>query len=147
MALTSAASAANFNINGGDLKSALGAYTAQTGLMLMVSDEAIKGVRSAGVRGDLSNDEALNRILTGTGFTAERHSGGVAIVRRSSAEGEVVNTHVAAASVPTAPGASLETVTVTSSKIGGDVQNIPIAITALSQEQLTQRKQLAAPIS
>ncbi|HEY5238456.1 MAG TPA: TonB-dependent receptor [Rhizomicrobium sp.] len=137
--------AANFNINGGDLKSALGAYTAQTGLMLMVSDEAIRGVRSAGVKGDLSNDEALNRILTGTGFTAERHSGGVAIVRRSAVEEDVVNTHVAAASAPTASGAALETVTVTSSKIGGDVQNIPIAITAMSQEQLTATQTAGGP--
>jgi outer membrane receptor protein involved in Fe transport len=46
-----------------------------------------------------------------------------------------------------ASGAALETVTVTSSKIGGDVQNIPISITALSQEQLTRRKRRAVPIS
>ncbi len=137
--------AVKFNINSGDLKSALGAYTAQTGLMLMVSDEAIRGVRSSGARGDLSDDEALNRILTGTGFVAERHSGGVAIVRRSSAEDDLATPHIAAASVPVASGAALETVTVTSSKIGGDVQSIPIAITALSQEQLTATQTAGGP--
>jgi len=146
MTLASAGAwAVNFNINSGDLKSALGAYTAQTGLMLMVSDEAIKGVRSAGARGDLSNDEALNRILTGTGFVAERHSGGVAIVRRSSAEDSLETPRVAAAPAPAGSSAALETVTVTSSKIGGDVQNIPISITALSQEQLTQTQTAGGP--
>jgi hypothetical protein len=42
-------------------------------------------------------------------------------------------------------GAALETVTVTSSKIGGDVQNIPISITALSQEQLTATQTAGGP--
>src|SRR5262249_2792983 len=36
-------------------------------------------------------------------------------------------------------------VTVTSSKIGGDVQNIPISITALSQEQLTATQTAGGP--
>ena len=53
--------------------------------------------------------------------------------------------HIAAAPAPTVSGASLETVTVTSSKIGGDVQNIPISITALSQEQLTATQTAGGP--
>ena len=40
---------------------------------------------------------------------------------------------------------AVETVTVTSSKIGGDVQNIPISITALSQEQLTATQTAGGP--
>ena len=51
----------------------------------------------------------------------------------------------AAATAPTVSGAALETVTVTSSKIGGDVQNIPISITALSQEQLTATQTAGGP--
>ena len=46
----------------------------------------------------------------------------------------------------TAAPAALETVTVTSSKLGGsDVQSIPIAITALSQEQLTATQTAGGP--
>ena len=42
--------------------------------------------------------------------------------------------------------AALETVTVTSSKLGGaDVQSVPIAITALSQEQLTATQTAGGP--
>ncbi len=42
--------------------------------------------------------------------------------------------------------AALETVTVTSSKLGGaDIQNIPISITALSQEQLTATQTAGGP--
>ena len=43
------------------------------------------------------------------------------------------------------PPAGVETVVVTSSKIKGDIQTVPIAITALSQEQLTSRQIAGGP--
>jgi len=139
--------AASFDIAGGDLKSALGEYAAQTGVPLMVSDDAIKGVRSAGVRGDLSVDAALARILAGTGFVAEHHSGGtIAVVRsRSQSNAAPDDSPMELAQAAPARGA-VETVTVTSSKLGGaDVQSIPISITALSQEQLTATQTAGGP--
>ena len=99
------------------------------------------------MKGEFSNDDALSQILAGTGFVAQRHpSGSVVIVRATSSDAPALMKEAAAPAVSVS-GAALETVTVTSSKIGGDVQNIPISITALSQEQLTQRKRRAAPIS
>ena len=96
-------------------------------------------------------EDALSQILSGTGFTSRRDkSGAVAIVRRQCVElrirrdGYFVGTH-RAAPVAATSGAALETVTVTSSKIGGDVQNIPISITALSQEQLTATQTAGGP--
>ena len=41
--------------------------------------------------------------------------------------------------------AGIESVVVTSSKIKGDIQTVPIAITALSQEQLTSRQIAGGP--
>jgi iron complex outermembrane receptor protein len=138
--------AESFNIPAGDLKAALTAYSKQAGVALIVSDEAVKGTRSAGAHGSLSVDDALVRILRGTGFVTQRDSSGaIAIIRDAHAADEVQTVHIAAASAPTASGASLETVTVTSSKIGGDVQNIPISITALSQEQLTATQTAGGP--
>ena len=46
---------------------------------------------------------------------------------------------------PVRAAASVETVVVTSSKIKGDIQTVPIAITALSQEQLTSRQIAGGP--
>ncbi len=131
-----AAQAEQFNISSGDLRNALKAYTAQTGVTLLVSDVAIRGVKTGGVKGNLSSDDALVRLLAGTGFKVHRDDGVVAVVPDERAE-SLPQEHMAAATLPAASGAALETVTVTSSKIGGDVQNIPIAITAMSQEQLT----------
>src|SRR5690242_1902659 len=143
--LTAAASARDFNIPSGDLEAALDTYTAQTGVALIVSNEAIHGIRTKGVQGDLSADDALTRLLSGTGFTTRRTAAGaVGIVRtHTQSEADVSPLRLAQA----APArANVETVTVTSSKLGGaDVQSIPIAITALSQEQLTSSQTAGGP--
>jgi hypothetical protein len=130
-------SAATFNVPGGSLEAALDAYSQQSGIQLVIPNDQLKGVRSSGVRGDLPATDALSRILSGTGFTTERDSSGlIGIVRDRRSQNEVMPLQLAQASP--VPRASVETVTVTSSKLGGaDVQSIPIAITALSQEQLT----------
>jgi iron complex outermembrane receptor protein len=138
--------AKDFDIPGGDLASALDAYTQQTGISLIVSGEALKGARTHGVKGDMTDESALLKVLKGTGFKANRDSSGlIGIVRDNQALIDLPSMHVAAASAPSTSGAALETVTVTSSKIGGDVQNIPISITALSQEQLTQTQTAGGP--
>jgi outer membrane receptor protein involved in Fe transport len=141
-----AASARDFNIPSGDLEAALDSYTAQTGVALIVSNDAIHGVRTKGVQGDLSADDALTRLLSGTGFTTRRtQAGAVGIVRaQTQSEADVASLQLAQAAP--SPRASVETVTVTSSKLGGaDVQSIPIAITALSQEQLTSTQTAGGP--
>jgi iron complex outermembrane receptor protein len=144
--LSCAARAAEFNIPRGDLAAALSAYSAQSGVHLMVSSDAIKGLKTEGVKGDLQPDAALVRILSGTGFAPSQGGGGaIAIVRSEKRSDDTTLAHIASAATPTVSGASLETVTVTSSKIGGDVQNIPISITALSQEQLTATQTAGGP--
>jgi iron complex outermembrane receptor protein len=147
VALAFAASAEIFNIPSEDLESALGAYTSQTGVELIVSDDAIRGVKSRGAKGDLTAEDALAHILTGTGFVIQRHTGGtIAVVRgQNHAANDLPVLKDAAATAPSVSNASLETVTVTSSKIGGDVQNIPISITALNQEQLTATQTAGGP--
>jgi len=152
-ALCVCAHAADFNIPSGELNTALTAFSAQTGVQLVMSYDAVKGVQSHGVKGNLSSDEALWRLLSDTGFAMQRRpSGAIAIVRdRSSLSTSEVGVRdnlgsnfVLAQAAP--PRASVETVTVTSSKLGGaDVQSIPIAITALSQEQLTATQTAGGP--
>jgi len=138
--------AAEFNIPAGDLKSALDSYMSQTGVELIYPEDQMGGSRTKGVAGALAPEDALTRILKGTGFSMRHESGAIAIVRdRSSLNSgnEVAPMQLAQA----APShAAVETVTVTSSKLGGaDVQSIPIAITALSQEQLTATQTAGGP--
>ena len=149
LVLSSAAFAGEFSIADGDLKDALNAYSVQSGLPLLVSTDAVKGIRSPGLRGDFSNDAALSHLLSGTGFVAERRAGGTIAIIRGRAQsselgGQISDMQLAQAAPP--QRAVVETVTVTSSKLGGaDVQSIPIAITALSQEQLTATQTAGGP--
>ncbi len=146
-AFIGAASATRFNIPGGDLESALNAYSAQTGVQVLIAGEAVNGVHTKGAEGDLSADDALSRILTGTGFRAHRtSSGAVGIVRDRSSEDVIDQGSLQLAQATPISKGAVETVTVTSSKLGGaDVQSIPIAITALSQEQLTATQTAGGP--
>ena len=146
IALAASASAEEFNIPAGDLKNALSSYAKQTSIPLLFAGDAVSGVPSDGARGELSPEAALSRILAGTGFAARKHSSaGVTIVRDDRSD-IAPPMRIAAASVPTTATGTLETVTVTSSKLGGaDIQNIPISITALSQEQLTATQTAGGP--
>jgi outer membrane receptor protein involved in Fe transport len=135
--------AEDFNIPPGDLAGALDLYATSTGVQLIYADKAVRGIQTKGVKGDLAPDRALTRILYGTGFTVHRRpTGSIAIVQdqQSALEEPMVLAQAAPAR------AAVETVTVTSSKLGGaDVQSIPISITALSQEQLTATQTAGGP--
>jgi len=139
------ASAGTFDVPSGDLNAALDVYIAQSGVQLLVPNAAVRGVYTKGAQGNLTDSEALSRILKGTGFIAKPDSSGiVGIVRENRSESVVTPIALAQAAPP--QRAAVETVTVTSSKLGGaDVQSIPIAITALSQEQLTATQTAGGP--
>jgi len=145
--LSTHASAGNFNIPAGDLESALDAYAAQTGVHLVYTEHSVQCVRTKGAAGTLSASDALSSILSGTGFTMRRDpSGALAIIPGGgSALNSIADIQLQIAQA--APQrAAVETVTVTSSKLGGaDVQSIPIAITAMSQEQLTATQTAGGP--
>jgi outer membrane receptor protein involved in Fe transport len=145
-ALATAAAAEQFNIPAGDLKTALDVYARQTGTQLLVSTDAVKGVRTHGVQGDMGADAALSHLLSGTGFKSINTAPGtVGLVPAGASSQAVAVEPLQLAQAAPAPRA-VETVTVTSSKLGGaDVQSIPIAITALSQEQLTATQTNGGP--
>ena len=139
-------SAKEFNIPGGDLASALDAYISQSGISVVAPGEVLKGAHTGGVKGNFSDDDALARLLSGTGFKANKDASGfVGITRSRSSSSAIQDGWPLQIAEASGAHAAVETVTVTSSKIGGDVQNIPIAITALSQEQLTQTQTAGGP--
>ena len=144
LALATTASATEFNIPGGDLKSALDAYSIQSGVSLIVSGEVVRGIRTRGAQGELTADAALSRILSGTGLVMHRHPSGAIAVVHEAPQAPVRNVEIADAA-PVRAASGVETVVVTSSKIKGDIQTVPIAITALSQEQLTSRQIAGGP--
>ncbi len=144
--LAGTAQAEEFNVPAGDLKVALDTYARQSGVAVLFSTQTIRGVRTGGVKGNLPANDALTKILAGTGLNAYRDPDGSIGIGRQSSENEIARPETRLAETASArASAGVETVVVTSSKIKGDIQTVPIAITALSQEQLTSRQIAGGP--
>ena len=85
---TAPAAAMQFDIPGGDLKTALDVYAKQAGVSLIVSADAVRGARTDGIKADVSADAALSRLLSGTGFTTRKDSGAVVVMHNQSSANE-----------------------------------------------------------
>jgi hypothetical protein len=71
-----------FQIASGNLGQALDAYIHQSGRQLIYRVDDIRGVHSPGAQGEMSADDALAALLSGTGFSSRTDSSGaLAIVR------------------------------------------------------------------
>lgn len=71
-----------FNIPAGPLPSALAQYGQQTGRQVTANTDSIRGVATPGVQGHLTAEEALQRLLAGTGATYTVGAGSVISVQR-----------------------------------------------------------------
>ena len=138
--------AKEFNIPDSDLSVALGAYMRQAGVAIVYSDDAVRGHESHGAKGNYTVTAALAQILKGTGFAVQAMpANAIGIVPQADEASKSELEQVTPVRVAAAASAAVETVVVTSSKIKGDIQTVPIAITALSQEQLTSRQIAGGP--
>ena len=70
----------SFNVAPGDLKAALDAYIAQTGVQLLYKVDDIKGLSTKGLKGNLKPEEALTRLLEGTHLQFRRDASGAIVV-------------------------------------------------------------------
>ncbi|MFT4954862.1 MAG: iron complex outermembrane receptor protein [Brevundimonas sp.] len=73
---------AELNLPAGSLDSALRALAAQSGERLLFDPSAVEGFTVPALRGRMSTDEALRRLLTGSELIAERTGRNVLVVRR-----------------------------------------------------------------
>jgi len=77
-----AAARYSFNIPAGPLANALVQFGQQTGRQVTANTDSIRGVTTPGVQGNLTVDEALQRLLAGTGATYGIGAGSVISVQR-----------------------------------------------------------------
>ncbi|MFO1393964.1 MAG: TonB-dependent receptor [Steroidobacteraceae bacterium] len=70
----------SFNIPAGELKSALDAYIKQTGQQIVYKSDDVKGKTTPGVHGTLSDQQALDALLKGTGLQLRRDESGAVVV-------------------------------------------------------------------
>jgi len=130
LASVSAAFAQTVTIPAQNLKSALEAYIRQTGIQLIYNVDDINGVTSHDVRG-ASAANALNRMLEGTGISANRDRSGAVIISRQ------IGRQAARRSEPAAEPLAQESVVVTGTRIL-DSEQFPPPVTAIPARELSQ---------
>jgi iron complex outermembrane receptor protein len=149
LTLVHPAAAKVFNVPGGDLATALSAYMQQSGIDIVYVGDVVRGHKSRGARGDYTETAALTQILRGSGFTTQTMpSNTIGIVPQQPPKPAEQLAQAArrapAAPMPAASGA-IETVVVTAQHKSENIQQVPIAVTALSQQQLTERQIAGGP--
>jgi iron complex outermembrane receptor protein len=148
LALVHPAAAKIFNIPEGDLAAALVAYMKQSDVAIIYADDVVHGHRSHGAKGDYTEIAALTQILRGTGLSAQTmplNAIGIVVQRPAPVERLAQAARRApVAPMPAAP-AAVETVVVTAQHKSENIQQVPIAVTALSQQQLTDRQIAGGP--
>ena len=134
MATPTYAQAAEYQISAGSLKAALDTFAKRTGSQVIYRSEEVRGVRSPGVKGSMTADEALARILAGTGFKARRDgSGAFAIVRDELATAPTSSSSSAQLDEDTV---SAGEIIVTASRRDERLRDVASSVTAIGEGQL-----------
>ena len=137
-----AQSATRLDIPAGDLAGALDAYARQTGTQVVYRADQLKGARSAGLRGQAASPQAIDALLQGSGFRAQRDaSGAVLIVPAGTGTQPATPARPAPQARPAqaaadAPVTNLDAVQVTGSRIPRAQVEGPAPITIVTAEQI-----------
>ncbi|XAH21369.1 TonB-dependent receptor [Xylophilus sp. GW821-FHT01B05] len=119
-----------FDVGGGDLKTALDAYAAQGGVQLLYKVDDVSGVATRGVKGALSPQEALSRLLEGTPLLTRRGDDGAIVIYAAAPA-----VHAATPPAEERPQA-LDSVTVTATRRREPVREVPMQVNVLPSEKL-----------
>lgn len=127
------------DIPAGSLAGALDALSRQSGTQVVYPADQLRGVETGGVQGTLTSDQALDRLLAGSGFAARRGESGAVVIVRSDAAAPAPAPRAQAEPAPAAPAAQaeeppavLETLQVTGSRIPRTQIEGPAPITVVT---------------
>lgn len=144
--------AKKFDIPPGDLASALDALARQSGVELMYSSSQVKGLQTAGVQGEYTAEGAANQLLSGTKLELRIHESGALLIAKANPRTSSVRSHEKSADMFSA-GASyaearqsastgaqqsveLETIIVTSERLGRSVMNTSTSVVVRTEADL-----------
>ncbi|MGE5566436.1 MAG: Lpg1974 family pore-forming outer membrane protein [Parcubacteria group bacterium] len=134
-----AAQTRDFDVPAGDLSVALDTYARQSGIQIIYRIADVTGVHTQGAKGALSTDEALAQLLEGTRFKVRRDpSGAIAIADASAPQS-------GSAAGDGADAGTVQALVVTAQKREENIQDVPIAMSAFTQEDLTRSQVAGGP--
>ena len=140
---------AEFDIKPQSLASALSAFAVSTHQQILFTPETVRGRTTGGVSGVMTSEEALRRLLAGTGLSFSRSADGMILVSADSAKKvpaspgpsrpaspQSNSTSDAGTPTRTSQEQALEEVVVTATGHKQNIQDVPYNISAVSGEAL-----------
>ena len=117
----------SFDIPAGDMKAALDAYAAQSGVQLVYKVDDVRGLVTSGLKRSMAAEEALQALILGSSLSVRRDASGAVVIfaasRRPRSE-EVTNPS--------------SVVVVTANRRREPAQEVPMQIGVLSPEGLSR---------
>ncbi|MGE4431163.1 MAG: TonB-dependent receptor [Sphingobium sp.] len=124
-----------FNIPSQRLGTTLNQIGRQSGREILFQAALVEGKRAPALSGRYFVDEALSRALEGSSLTHRLTAQGAYVVEQEAPRASPAATTAA----PAAPSPRIADIIVTAQKRAENMQDVPIAITALGGDQLTTR--------
>ena len=132
------------NIPAGELVPALDSLARQSGAQFVYRADQLQGLRTSGVKGAKSPQDAVDRLLQGSEYVAQRDaSGAMVIVKRTppakpkpARQVSMLQAPPAAAAEPAPAVQELDTIQVTGSRIPRAQIEGPAPITVITAEQI-----------
>ena len=147
----STAATVSFDIPAQDLGEALADFARQSGQEMLYAPSTVAGKTSSAINGRLSRPEAMGQLLEGTGLLFEIHESGSMIIgdeegiatyrarlQSSAIGGERLT--AGAKDIASARRNGVEEIIVTGQKKEERIQDVPIAISAFTMEDLDAQK-------
>ena len=125
-----------FDIAAQDASSALNDFSRQSGVRVLFPFDAVAGKHVAGLHGDMTVQQALDTLAKATGLTVAANDGQTVTLtapQSGSAAGDG------------ADQGTVQALIVTAQKREEDIQDVPIAISAFTQEDLTRSQVAGGP--
>ncbi|UCV05246.1 TonB-dependent siderophore receptor [Dechloromonas denitrificans] len=122
-----------------NLGSALTALATQSGIQILFSADEVKGAQSASLHGQLAPDEALRKLLAGSGLVFGNTGKGTYVVKRSPPDSTVMPEVLVRASAE--HGYKAEKITV-AGKTPQTLREIPNSVSVLTREQMDDQNMM-----
>lgn len=121
----------SFNVPAQSAELGIPMFAKQAGLQILADGDAVRNKRTNAVKGEMPVDEALRRLLAGTGLVVGPDDGtGILIIRAAAAT-------QTQSEIQDAPS---EDIVVTAQRRAERIQDVPLSISAFSQESLDAQK-------
>lgn len=136
-----------FNLPEQDATQSIPEFARQAGIQISAPAEALKGMRTPSIKGELDVREALERLLQGTGLAVASDENGMIVLRKSAVLGEVSD--ATASSNPSdkkdePQTEKLEEIVVTATKRSESLMKVPESITAITAASIANRGLVSA---